>query len=578
MVEGLLKRATMIIAALFMLAGNPAVANGGFAPGSTCFAADPDNAGYAALAREPAHWSCDRSTWSVAPERAILRLDLAGRDMAAFDRLSMRIARFESIVLTVEDVHGRTSSTRLGSEDMALATWDWLMSAPLPKVSGRATALWVEVEHPRDTDMLTDTQLVAGESQGNRYVVLELLVAALCGVMIIPFVYNIAFYHVLRERFLLWHAAVVACLFTHIFVSSGLINRIVDLTVNQASAISVVSWTLGIAAAGNVLFSLAEEGKLDPWHRHLTNALSAMIFAGVLFFLFAGGPLRTWTTPVLVFMFFPVLASFTLMMTTALFRGSRAMRFQIVAWAPIMLVGIDRATSNLGAFGSPMDTMVAQHLAITFEVVITSLGVADRFVTIKRQRDRALAETRELALEIERDELTGLLNRRLVDQRFDRLFAAGFDTMAVIDLDHFKRINDSHGHAVGDEVLRQVATALMPDENTLAVRMGGEEFILLLRGSNAVARAEHRRRAITARIAAQVPGLDSPVTASMGLVSQPRNSSANSDFATLYAHCDRLLYEAKRTGRNRTMSERIMRFGSKSEQLPDATSLPSATG
>ena len=97
--------------------------------------------------------------------------------------------------------------------------------------------------------------------------------------------------------------------------------------------------------------------------------------------------------------------------------------------------------------------------------------------------------------------------------------------------------------------------------------------MLLLRGSNAVARAEHRRRAITARVASQMPGLGSPVTASMGLVSQPRNSSVHSDFGTLYAHCDRLLYEAKRAGRNRTMSERIMRFGQmtpeQAEDYPD---------
>ncbi|MCB2048606.1 MAG: GGDEF domain-containing protein [Novosphingobium sp.] len=216
-----------------------------------------------------------------------------------------------------------------------------------------------------------------------------------------------------------------------------------------------------------------------------------------------------------------------------------------------------------------MEMMVAQHFAIAFEVVVTSLGVADRFMVIKRQRDRALQVSRSLEHEVERDALTGLMNRRGIGARFEHLFAAGFDTMAVVDLDHFKLINDSHGHSVGDQVLCSVALALAEDENTLAIRMGGEEFLLLLRGSNAVMRAEHRRRAITARVAAQVPGLGSPVTASMGLVSQPRNSSANSDFATLYAHCDRLLYEAKRAGRNRTMSERIMRLGEAQTLQPD---------
>lgn len=578
MVVGLLKRAALVFAALFFLAGVPAAASSGFAPGSTCLAADPGNVGYPALAREPERWSCDRREWSWAPERAVLRFDLAGKDMSGIDTLIMRISGFERLTVVLEDAQGRKARATYRSEDLQLATYDWLMSARLPRLAGRPEVLWLSVEKPRDTDMLTDAGLVSGGHFADGFVGYELLVAALCGVLVIPFVYNIAFYRVLRERFLLWHAVVVACLFTHIMASSGLINRLVDLTVFQASALSVTSWTFGIVAAGNFMLNLVEQGKLDSWHRRVTHVLSAITLVGLAFFLFADGAMRSWTTPVFVATFYPVLALFTLIIATALIRGSRAMRFQIVAWSPIMIVGIFRATVNLGAFGSPLDMMVAQHLAIAFEVVVTSLGVADRFMIIKRQRDRALAETRSLEQEVERDELTGLLNRRHVGQRFDSLFAAGFDTMAVIDLDHFKRINDNHGHAVGDEVLRCAAAALLPDDNTLAVRMGGEEFMLLLRGRNAVARAEHRRRAITARVAAQVPGLDFPVTASMGLVSQPRNSSASSDFVTLYTHCDRLLYEAKRTCRNRTMSERIMRFGSSGNPAVATTSRSSATG
>jgi diguanylate cyclase (GGDEF)-like protein len=561
MVVGIARWIGAIFAAVLLLAGSPALANTVFAPGSTCLAADPDGLGHAALARDTARWSCDPSTWSTPPERAVLRLDLAGRDMAALDTLAMRLTRFDLMALTLEGADGSRKTARYRSDELDLATYDWLMNARLPAFRGEPEALWVEIDAPRDTDMLTDARLVSGAHVGDSYVSFELLVAALCGVMIIPFVYNIAFYRVLRKRFLLWHAAVVACLFTHIMASSGLANRFADLTVMQASALSVTSWTLGIVAAGNFMVNLVEDGKLDRWHRRLTHILSATILAGLAFFLFADGSLRSWTTPVFVYSFIPVLGSFTLMIATALLRGSRAMRFQIIAWAPIMLVGIERAMSNLGAFGSPMDTMVAQHIAIAFEVVVTSLGVADRFMVIKRQRDRAVAETRQLEREVERDELTGLHNRRAIRLHFETLFASGFDTMAVIDLDHFKQINDTCGHAVGDEVLRITALALMPDDDTIAVRMGGEEFMLILRGPNAVARAEHRRRAITARIAAQMPGLGAPVTASMGLVSQPRNSGAHSDFGALYAHCDRLLYEAKRAGRNRTMSERIMRFG-----------------
>lgn len=570
MVEGLAKGIAALIAALLLLAGAPALAGSTFAPGSTCFAADSDKIGYGALSSNPGRWTCDRAEWSIAADRVILRMDLADGATAGADTLTMRTTRFESMVLTAQNARGQTARATYRPDDLTLETFDWLMSAPIPKLAGTPKVVWVEIEKARDLYMLADAQLVRKGELHARLGDLELVVAVLCGILIIPFIYNLAFYRVLRERFLLWHAAVVASLLVHIAVSSGLINHIFRLTVTQASTISVTSWSIGTIAAGLFMVNLVEADKLDRWHARAMVGLAALVASCNILYIFGDGALRPLSTPVFVSSFYPVLMLFALMMVTALRRGSRAIRFLIIAWLPLMAVGTYRAITNLGISGSTLDVMMAQHMAIVFEVVVTSLGVADRFMTIKRQHDRALAMTRALEQEVEHDELTGLHNRRAIRLRFDALFEGGFDTMALIDLDHFKQINDTRGHAVGDEVLRQVASALMPDDDTIAVRMGGEEFMLLLRGANAVARAEHRRRAITARIAALMPGLGSPVTASMGLVNQPRNSSANSDYGLLYAHCDRLLYEAKRAGRNRTMSERIMRFG-EAEQSIDPT-------
>jgi hypothetical protein len=578
MVVGIARWIGAIFAAVLLLAGSPALANTVFAPGSTCLAADPDGLGHAALARDTARWSCDPSTWSTPPERAVLRLDLAGRDMAALDTLAMRLTRFDLMALTLEGADGSRKTARYRSDELDLATYDWLMNARLPAFRGEPEALWVEIDAPRDTDMLTDARLVSGAHVGDSYVSFELLVAALCGVMIIPFVYNIAFYRVLRKRFLLWHAAVVACLFTHIMASSGLANRFADLTVMQASALSVTSWTLGIVAAGNFMVNLVEDGKLDRWHRRLTHILSATILAGLAFFLFADGSLRSWTTPVFVYSFIPVLGSFTLMIATALLRGSRAMRFQIIAWAPIMLVGIERAMSNLGAFGSPMDTMVAQHIAIAFEVVVTSLGVADRFMVIKRQRDRAVAETRQLEREVERDELTGLHNRRAIRLHFETLFASGFDTMAVIDLDHFKQINDTCGHAVGDEVLRSGGRRRFECPTTTP--------------SPCAWAARNSCCCCAAQTPSRAPNIAARAITASGRFAQSAGSGASRlppawawsvsrsqfrRFSGGFRHALRALRPAAlrsqaHSGRNRTMSERIMRFGQRQAAFRPAAS------
>ena len=148
----------------------------------------------------------------------------------------------------------------------------------------------------------------------------------------------------------------------------------------------------------------------------------------------------------------------------------------------------------------------------------------------------------------------------MLTERFQLLRAEGFATLALVDLDHFKRVNDTYGHATGDAVLKAVSGALMPDGDTLVFRMGGEEFLLLLRGRDAAQRAERRRQSISARIAEDVNGLDGIVTASMGLVEIPSSVMRDASFADLYERADRLLYEAKQAGRNRTMSERLRVF------------------
>jgi len=209
---------------------------------------------------------------------------------------------------------------------------------------------------------------------------------------------------------------------------------------------------------------------------------------------------------------------------------------------------------------------VEQHLAIAFEVVVTALGVTDRFLTIKRQRDNAWAETRMLQDRIGHDPLTGLLNRHSIERRFGLLLEQGFRTVAVLDLDRFKQINDSYGHAMGDMVLRAVGSALAADDDTISIRLGGEEFMILLRGPDTADRAERRRQAIALRVSADVPGLDRLVTASMGLVEYGTRTRVQPDFATAYAHCDRLLYDAKRTGRNRTMKEKVQGFSAPATQ------------
>jgi diguanylate cyclase (GGDEF)-like protein len=174
-----------------------------------------------------------------------------------------------------------------------------------------------------------------------------------------------------------------------------------------------------------------------------------------------------------------------------------------------------------------------------------------------------------------RDPLTGLYNRRYMEdtlERFSRLAEREKRELSVImiDLDHFKRLNDQHGHAKGDAVLRDSAAAIIGKlrETDVACRYGGEELIVLLPDCNldmAVEKAE--------TIRASIEALSEPdgakVSASLGVATY--GSYCNST-RSLVAAADAALYQAKQSGRNRVMRA-AMRSDNSEVAKDDAASL-----
>jgi diguanylate cyclase (GGDEF)-like protein len=556
------ERLTAALALLWLaLFALPVQAATPFEAGSYCHAGAEHFETYEQVAADPARWTCDAANWQASPEKTFIRFDLRGTSAAAPTRFITRLTRFAELGIRVTGSDGMTVTRTVRPGDMTIATGDWLMSTALPPTSAPARDVVIEVHRPRFIGMLSDARLGnAVEAQGNglRF---ELLIAALCGMLCMPLLFNLAFYGVLRERFLLWHAVAVGFMLVQTLVTSGLVNRLHAFSIYDLSVLSAATFGGGIAGALMFLADLMEDGTVDAVHRRLLRiAALAWIPASTAFYLFSSDTFRALAASVYYLSWLPVVALMVWVMVTARLRGSRAVNWQIAAWMPFMLSGLVRVITALGVTEAPLEMQGAQHVSLAIEVLVTALGVADRFLTIKRQRDSALAEARMLEDRIERDPLTGLLNRHAIENRFAALHAQGFRTVAVLDLDRFKEINDTYGHGVGDMVLRAVGKALMPDDRTIAIRLGGEEFMLVLSGTDAAEQAERRRQAIAVRIAADVPGLDRLVTASMGLVEYGAGTRVEPDFAASYLHCDRLLYDAKRAGRNRTMKEKVRSF------------------
>jgi diguanylate cyclase (GGDEF)-like protein len=544
-----------LIAAIPAAAAPPAGGSGG-----RCFADGTAADTLAAVAADPGRWTCGQVSHSIAAERVFVRFDLApGAAQPRF--LETRRAAVRAVDLLVVDRAGTIRTARLAPSELLPSRKGGYIRAPLPVTGTPLAQVLVAFDGPTHRMLLEKAQLVpagAHDAPGARRLLLVL--AGLCGMLLMPVVFNAAFYRVLREPFVVWHSALAFSLLLTIMVSSGLSFYFGAVPVMAMSALNTWLFGLSVAAAGMFARSFIEEGELHPGLRRALPLVSAWaMLASALHATFPFA-LRPIQSTLYYWAYIPVLVVFLWVLADALRRGSRAARYQAIGWAPMIGVGMIRLVTGLAPGLANDDALMLLYAGCVIEVLATTLGVADRFMAIKDQRDRARTEAQVLERLSERDPLTGMLNRRALQDRFAMLRAEGFATLAVIDLDHFKRVNDSHGHAVGDRVLKAVAKVLTQDADTVAFRMGGEEFLLLMRGRDAAERAENRRRALSARIAEDVDGLGALVTASMGLIEVPASAMPNAGLHELYQRADQLLYEAKQAGRNRTLSERLKTF------------------
>ncbi|PTT88671.1 hypothetical protein DBR42_09280 [Pelomonas sp. HMWF004] len=219
------------------------------------------------------------------------------------------------------------------------------------------------------------------------------------------------------------------------------------------------------------------------------------------------------------------------------------------ALLPLIRQGLLIGSLHLGSrdparYDSASGTKFLDRLAAIAAIAIESM--------LNRERLRRAGMT---------DGLTGVHNRRYFDHRslieFSQAVRHRYPLACLfLDIDHFKAINDSHGHPTGDEVLRQVGGLILRSLRTgdLAARYGGEEFIVLLpRTDLAGARevAERIRLMVQEAPFVTPEGGTVAATLSAGLAMLPDNPTR---FADLLASADRALYEAKRTGRNRTVA------------------------
>jgi len=231
--------------------------------------------------------------------------------------------------------------------------------------------------------------------------------------------------------------------------------------------------------------------------------------------------------------------------------GNRAAGWFLIAWA--LLCTFQTATAVWLLYGRADNAggLLYYGLApsMVAAAVLIALGVSDRM----RAQHVALTEAERRA---QIDALTGVLNRATFIERFDsacmRFKARGLPiSVLFIDMDHFKQINDSHGHAAGDACLAAVVAPIQAElrQSDIVGRYGGEEFVVVLMGADAAAAAAVAER-ICHRVAeVRIEGFGMPIrlTCSIGVA----GSDALGVWGQhLIAHADSAQYAAKRSGRN----------------------------
>ena len=366
------------------------------------------------------------------------------------------------------------------------------------------------------------------------------------GLLLFSLAYNAAFYALLRERFLIWQSVRA---FAYLALAIGLSPLAMGGFFTPDSFARQVWITLffdlGVAVSGPFLRAYLEPGTIPkrlypllgwpPFLILLTTPVTVMADPPALYFA------------VRSFALVAMLALGITVVAIALIRGSRTARYQAAAWSGIGGVyGVSLFHDIV--LRTPFESFLFLLFpALGLEVMLTALGILDRLIRLRRERTEAQAQAEAMRVIANTDPLTGLPNRRAIEESYRQETPVA---IAIVDLDHFKAINDRHGHDVGDRVIFAAGVAL-GSGSAMAARIGGEEFALLFRceASAVAGEAERLRLRVSAYIAQMVPALQRPVTASMGLVHIARDTS----FGAAMKSADINLYAAKESGRDRVV-------------------------
>lgn len=444
---------------------------------------------------------------------------------------------------------GSEAETAFASRDMArVLTIGAIFELPVPVRAAPLDSVEVELRGAANLrglvlspELMRTSESVAARSRA------IMLYAGFAGLVLALIVFNLSLWSAMRHRFQLFYCGMVAALAAYTFSSSGALSFVwPELDNNLRLRINYFTLWLTLFAALHFARHFFG-GRIVG--RSLGRAILACSLAGLgatLAFAF----LAPWQIWLLDRFYFVTMLAMLCLLPVMLVAAARArspdLALVIAAWSPPIGLSFLRSLHGFGLIGHSFWLDNSLIVALALEGLMSSILVTARLRELSLERDHARAGEQMARRLAATDPLTGLLNRRAFMEL--AIGRRSRQRLMLIDIDHFKTINDRFGHANGDDVLRAVAAAIQQcrPARSLAVRLGGEEFALLIPRS---AVAECTADMVLEAVRGCALPVAAELTASIGFADGSVN--CEEDWARLYRTADAALYRAKSDGRNR---------------------------
>lgn len=461
-------------------------------------------------------------------------------------------SRFVSMLIRLNYADGSESLIDVDAQ-MSVRNWEanggfWV---PVNQRQAPLASLDIVIERPHSSAILSRMSISGFDDASERNYNRTLLYILICGLLLMPLIYDLLFYRILRAQFMLWHLTMIAATLSFTLVNSGLIVILwPDISSDLRDWSIYFFAALVMLASARFLLLIIEPETVRPGLAKALTATALATFTIALAIAFDIEALRMRITEVFIVSILPVIVATAAVLTSALARGSRVARKLVWAYVGLLAVGLVQILAAIGLFG-PADYLdEAIYAGLVVLIIGTSAVVGDRFMVMKSERDQAQVSARKLSAMANSDKLTGLFNRRAFDQ--NRRLKHG-QALLIADLDRFKLINDTFGHQRGDVVLthaaRVIADVTAERGGGRVYRLGGEEFAVITPVADTdemAAFAEALREAVD-RSTRSDSTFDMPaVTVSIGGV-----IGQGQLMHVAFADADGALYRAKEGGRNR---------------------------